>query len=107
MLQVEVKVILDIKSLQTAYISRHGVDFETICVQKMLSRWHKTCFGVIQVNMSLISGANTNVTFQIQVHVHLTGKCLLRYTEVVLHYMETDLHTLYNLLFLFSLCTGD
>ena len=27
LLQVEVKVILGVKSLQTAYISRHGVDF--------------------------------------------------------------------------------
>ena len=72
MLQVKVKVILDIKSLQTAYISHHGVDFQTIRVQKILSLWHKVCFRVIQVNMNLISGANTNVTFQI--HVHLTGK---------------------------------
>ena len=59
----------------------------------MLSLWLKVWFGVIQVNMSLISEANTNVTFQIQVHVHLIGKWLLRFIEVVLHYMETDLHT--------------
>ena len=62
----------------------------------MLSLWRKVCFGVIQVNMSRISGVNTNVTFQIQVHVRLTGKCLLRYIEVVLHYMETNLHTLFS-----------
>ena len=43
----------------------------------MLSLWHKACFGVIHVNISLISGANAKVTFQIQVHVYLTGKCLL------------------------------
>ena len=36
----------------------------------MLSLWHKVCFVVIQVNMSMISGANTNATFQIHVHVH-------------------------------------
>ena len=47
------------------------------------------------MNMSLISGANTNVTFHIQVRVHLTGKCLLRYIEVVFHYMETDLYTFF------------
>ena len=43
--------------------------------------------------MSLVSGANTNVTFQIQVHVYRTGKCLLMYIEMVIIYMETDLHT--------------
>ena len=45
--------------------------------------------------MNLISGANTNVTSQIQVHVHLTGKCLLKYIEVIFHNMETDLHTFF------------
>ena len=53
MLQVKVKVILGIKSLQTAYITHHSVDY------------------------------------------YLTGKYLLRYIEVVLHYMETDLHTFF------------
>ena len=93
MLQIKISVILGIQSLRTAYISHHGLDSYTIRVQKMLSLWRKLCFGVIQVNMIRISGASTNVTFQIQVYVHLTGKCLLRYIEAVLHYMETDLHT--------------
>ena len=45
------------------------------------------------MDMSLISGANTSLSFQIQLHVHLIGKCLLRYMDAVLHYMEFDLHT--------------
>ena len=113
---------------QVSSYFRHQIS--TNCVYKPLRcrfldhscpLWNKACFGVIQVNMSLISGANTNVAIQIQVHVHLTGKCLLVYIKVVLRYMETVLHTiccqgkckcffiptLYNLLFLCSLCTGD
>ena len=120
MLQVKFQVILGIKSLQTVYISHRDVDFlDHSCPKDVITVTQSMLWS--NMNMILISGANTNVTFQIQVHVHLTGKCLLRYTEVVFHFMETDLHTFccqgkcncffipisYNLIFLCILCTGD